>query len=461
MATYHPVLIGESPELRAGIEAGLSLQESSIEDRIAELDRATKALGMWATFGAEIEYQFVDDPCAEVTTSKDKDLLHEEVIGAVQGYPVSRPWKKGQVIFPMDNPEPIMVTYYHEGSYNSDQSDSDISEVRTAPAGALEALDRYWRTIQAIGSVAAANGRMGMVLSTHLSGAGVYCAPHLDFGFLDFSRQLGDDVLAAAQHNLNALYCLQVYSGLETGIVVQEAFADSKDVSTAVHRRRIERRHPFMGVVDPRVDMLAVLDGVHQAASGQIPPEVMRGLRKCRKVSAQVPMEPQAAKIISDLTLYDIKAGKLVIPASLERTSRSKGFDDILNAFIRKVTADEHTDYLEGGSWVLRTIINALRISEYNLTVDVPAAGRWGEHMRDMLKEAYVGFGPFRARVVPEAMFDSPTAHIDRRRNLAYSSTARRILGAALPTVTEANESVARRQEVIDKHMVVLAADAD
>jgi len=145
MASYHPVLLEVTPGLRSEIEHILSPQDGIVETRIETLDTAVRDAGYWATFGAEIEYQFVDNPAAETMPSMSVDDLHEEVVvQAILGDIRSPTYDKGEMINPILHRDLLMLTTDHFGDYTQDQHGSEISETKTAPDGALEALERYW-----------------------------------------------------------------------------------------------------------------------------------------------------------------------------------------------------------------------------------------------------------------------------------------------------------------------------
>jgi hypothetical protein len=113
------------------------------------------------------------DPTAQITRPfTDKERLYELIVEEMQGSNRHAvPWPKGSVLLPRQNPQPVLVNEWVDGTYNPDQSDSDISEIRLAPGGAAETTSRYWDAISAIGAVGARHGLMAMILSTHVSAA--------------------------------------------------------------------------------------------------------------------------------------------------------------------------------------------------------------------------------------------------------------------------------------------------
>lgn len=465
MSGFSPVLVGEAPELRQEIESVFASDSDAITERLSDLGEQARLLGSQVTFGAEIEAAFVLNPndprSADLDDSDiDIDRVYEEVVRELIGYDpgTRRGWYKGAVIHPDVNPEPVMVNPYEYGTYNPDQR--DIMEVRTAPADAVEATKRYWNTIQAIGTIAERHGYMGIILATHLNAA-VYQTGTFDGQFIDFTKHPeGGKILAAAQRNLNALYPLQTHAGLQEGISVLEAYPENKNASTAVQNERLEMRHPSIGVVDPRVDMLAVLEAVNRAKLGKLTTTEMEALHRCSPVEVMSDANCSLGGLAPLLryqnagVLWDENSRKLVMPALVQT---SAGDSDILDFVTRLLTKDVETSASATDAAAVKLALGSLSIRQDRLRLRGRNAAtilRPIVNNVEKIGETEVFLGTPKHRIVPTVIYDSPENHALQRTNIVRSSAVRRIMGASVATLTPAREALDRRRELIENQMI-------
>jgi hypothetical protein len=325
------------------------------------------------------------------------------------------------------------------GKYDHDQTNpyADIIEVRTTPADASEARDRYWQVVQAIGTVAAKQGLMGILLSTHISTA---VFDEIDGQFVDFNEDtLGHQIAAAVQHNLTRIQPLQLDSGLEEGISVLEAFP-GKEGSTAVYDNRLEFRHPTVGVADPRLDMLAVLDGIRQVSSGVVSREAIRNLHKCKSLGSNSSYK-EGMMTLMECCTWDTVSKRLVMPAHFFGDSLNNYESCSLNGLVSALTDGKQKTYI--GAGVLQEQVSSFRLNKS------------GNYIFGGDPKITVILDSDTIRIVPDIRPDSPQIHLDRRRNVGQSSIVRRIMGGIIPRMTSADESVQIRQAMIDRQVVI------
>jgi len=465
MSGFSPVLAGETPELRQEIESIFTSDADAVSERISELDGQTRLLGHEVTFGAEVEATFVPNPEDPRSANRDDfgidmDRLYEEIVWELAGTQPTphRSWGKGIVLRPEDNPGPVMINTRQFGTYNPDQT--DIVEVRTAPAHAEEAATRYWNTIRAMGTIAERHGYMAIILATHINAA-VYEDDKFTEDFIDFATTTrGGRILAAAQRNLNAMNPLQTHAGLQTGVSVLEAYPENKNASTAIQHERLEIRHPSIGIVDPRVDMLAVLEAVNRAAQNRLTKAELEALHQCNSVGISF----EADGALGDLhalfqyqttgVLWDHQSRRLVMPALLQPSAGGAYPFDYLNQIL---TRHGETDAFETNARAVRRALGHLTISQGNLRLrghDAVDVIRPIVNNVSRVGETEIYFGSERQRVVPTIIYDSPEAHAIQRANIARSPAVRRIMGTAVATLTPAREALGRRSEIIESQMI-------
>lgn len=458
---YTPVVIGETGDLRASVETMLSTDSSAVASRLAELSLAARGLEAIGTFGHEAEFMLVPDPSSprsERYREVSDDFLYAKVVGETEftcGVADLRPteqYGKGRVILPSDNPSAVMRSWNGDGtlSANNDQRGTGIIEVRTSPAEAVEATERYWALINAIGTVAAQYGRMGLLLSTHVN---FVADDEIDGDFEDFTCYSGGNLLAAVQHNLNAMNVLQVDAGVDEGTTVLEAFPRTKDATTTVHPQRLEFRHPLVGVVDPRIDMLASLDGLVQQRTGTTPQAASDRLRPCHRLRVDSGSWLPFEQLVSHLTVWDSMAQRLVLPAVLDMGARSEEGEAEVRDLYKDLTGRRGDPFAKNGL-VLREFIGDLRLRKgrFSLAPD----SRYHERFADTVGQSRIRHDTSQYRVLPHVIDDSPDLHAGRRHNVLRSSIVRRALGEVAATLTPAMESIGLRKELINNNMTVL-----
>jgi hypothetical protein len=452
MSTYHPFFTGETT-LRAETEATLCLEPGVVESRIAQLDESVQRAGKWVTWGSEIEYTMIDGPNANPDTTPTSDETYLEIIQAIQGDEPFGQYAKGQIINPRSHPLPIMVTEFSNGTWNPDQPDSDISEIRPAPTGALEAVDRYWTTINAIGSVAARHGQIALILGTHISAAVLDNYKQPGERFTQFMSDDGGTILAAAQHNLNTVSTLQLHAGLSRGIAIQEAFPYSKDGSTALFDKRLEIRHPKVAVVDPRVDMLAVLSAVQDVTKGEVPKSALANLREGFKIDVYEPANEGLAMGLELLTVWDPVEKRLVMPSQVSPTAHG-GYSEALDNIVSEASGGAEPYWFADNGSALRSMLKSMQLDGMRLRPD--AHHPWVKTMKQVFGRAVITLDKRVNRVLPIGTVDSPEMHAERRGNVTRSSAIRRIVGDASQNLTKAPDAIGRRRELFDTHMIEL-----
>lgn len=446
MAGYFPVLAGEAQGLRTGIESLLCQDPSLIAERIDQMDRQLLEKGFYVTFGAEIEFQFFKDPTVYAPDGlRDKDALYLAVVRKLQSTEECTQYGKGKVIMGSSITSPIMLNKFNGVTYCDDpsQADGDISEIRTAPARGNEAINRYWKTINAIAEVAAENGMLGMIISTDFNAATTYEEKYfLESQYLSSARHL-----AALQRALISLRPLQLDAGIQTGIAVVEAFPHSKDASITVHQEREELQHDLVGVIDPSVDVLAKLYAMLTEFKYRVSAAALKGIRSCGIVTTHKDSSDLLEELLY-MGAWDKQAGRLVLPALIESHTRSSEIETNLDELVTKATDGAETSYLVDEGQVIKAIAASLRCTgESELVVHSrsPYAKTLGPLVaRRKLYERYPSH-----RVVPHVIMDSPGLHADRRADLAKSRTVRRILGNAVSKLVPAGEAIERRKELL------------
>lgn len=451
---YVPVLVGEACGLRTEVEALVSGDNpDAITDRLNELDERTRAAGRWATFGAEIEFEMIEDPTAEDIDDIDKERQYEEVVQAMGGSLYDVAAGKGEVVHPNECQTPILVNKFRNGTYNGDQPRSNIAEIRTSPASAVEAVKRYWDTVSAIGTVAARHGLMAFIHATHFSGAVIQNPGSYDEGLMIYDSSYGDGIgmrhLAGVQRYLVALRALQLDAGLESGVVVHEAYP-SKDAMTAVYTHRLEYRHPIVGIADPRIDMLAslaALDNVDQLPQSTID--------KVRPLRAMWPIGGcSLGAAIERIGMYDTRSDRVVMPAQLEDSARDVEGNFRLDSLVYTATNGAETSRHARDGQLLKDILADLRVGVRGAVSLVPESP-YAQPLKRYVDDLSCEFLQRTLRVEPEFSYESPQSHPDRRENIKYSSVVRGIFGKAMSTVVPAAEAIARRQNIIGSTMIV------
>ncbi|HUD06650.1 MAG TPA: hypothetical protein VMR34_02070 [Candidatus Saccharimonadales bacterium] len=446
MGVYFPVISGET-SLRADIEGLLTEPgDESVTERLRQLDKSTQSIGIYATFGAEIEFQFVPDPEAPIHNDDfDEEDFYQSVLDELGVRDRQTFYIGGEVIPRNFVSEPVIL--------NEGKEDDEYYEIRTAPATSLEAIDRYWNTIRAIGTVAAGNGMLGTILSTHINAAIEEELAHNTSSFFWYMHSPdGSSFVAAAQYNLNSMYPLQIDAGVDSGIVVLEAFPELKDATTTIHDQRLEFRHPSVGIVDPRIDILAVLDAAKRAQEVRVSQAETRSLKAGNEVM-YLGSNLLVDDSITRMAIWDPKSKSFVLPAKLDRTSRHRTYSQSLDRFVETVSGESPAEQPGGDNeQTLRRIIRGLTIESGKITVkpDHP----YHRQLSDVLTTARVKIWRRLFRVSPEVFYDSPEVNVSRRRNIKRSSVVRRILGSSVNKLVEADESAARRTEILKNRMV-------
>lgn len=464
MSLYLPVVVGESG-LRGSVEALLDGNTHAVDERLAELDAATQKDGMWATFGTEVEFQFFDGVNKAPETVDEHDAIYHRILGLVRATEpvgINERFNKGDVINPDSGFGPVMENRF--GVYNTDTQGSTIIEVRTSPESALVALNRYWRVVDAVGTIAAEEKIFGMIMSTHVN-SGVIIDREKSASIMGFHSEQGPNLLAATQHNLEVLYPLQIGAGLETGVEVIEAFPHTKDAATTVHPQRLEMRHPLVGIADPRIDMLAFLDGVQRTINGSVPETAVAGLRRVveiHDIKSQDSDGPAAAKFlkyfIANNVGIDPDSKKLVMPTSLDSSDGSTG------RLVKEIA--EIIDYVAGGDGkvslydtdrVLEELVGSISVNGESLEISDDYAH--AENLRSLVRDFRVRKSPDYEpvyRTLPRLIFDSPEVHLSRRRRIVQNEAVKGIVGPAVGSIVGGLKSVRRRQQLIQNQMVVL-----
>ncbi len=456
MSGISPVVIGETAELRAAVEEIFTAETVAVEDRLHELESRVHALGYVVTFGMEIEFIAVPDPA--VTSGSELEIddssIYETIIETLTGDKFSnqKAWDKGAVILPEQNSGPVMVQKAEvpacatQPRYNLEQD--DIIEIRTAPADAWTAVERYWQTIQAIGQVAQKLGFMGVILSTHVNTA---------------FRKANEDTLlrlwtpdtakmiAAVQHNLNSLESLQSHAGIVKGLRVNEAYP-SKHASTALHDYRAEGRHPAAGVIDPRIDMLCTLSGVERYASESIPVSVLRMLHKCVRYMTIVEKEDIGNGLgflmSSSTAIWDTADDRFVLPTVMQDAVYTLRDELKVRKLVNLVSGGAENSFIDNNCAALRKFLGQIFVQKYSIKP------RPGVELSDDLLTILQQLTPVsdedvdsRYRFLPFEIYDSPTLRYLRHRHIARSSLARSVLGSTIRYLTEPEKSSEMRDE--------------
>jgi hypothetical protein len=454
---YVPIVVGEASGLRSEVESIADGDSSAVMDRLEELDQSTKAAGYWNTFGTEVEFEFIDDPTQEgLFGVYSKDQLYEQVVTQMgDSLDLNGGYKKGRMVTPHDRPDgkQLMLNTYEYGTYNTDQPGTEISEARPWPGSYNEALNRYWNLIGAIGTVAHRNGKMGLILATHVSSTIMQEEPDADHlcPIEYFADDDGAAHLAATQQNLNALRMLQLDAGLLRGVVVSEAYP-SKDAATAIHERRMEMRHAIVGIADPRIDMLASLAATHQVVTNSVPASALRALRPMCKFDTFD--HNVATSTIVDLALYDEQEGRLVVPDQIERTGHGPALNQRYDSLVETATGGQYTTIEAADGMIIRQIVSDLHFDSRKGEIVVDPNSPYAATLAPLLEGQEVYVYDHMYRVVPHATFEAPHTYTSMRGNIPKSSTARRILGSALPHLVSPDEAASRRQAIIDGVMI-------
>jgi hypothetical protein len=471
MALYFPVTTSEhdSRILRRQTEGVLTGNSPvPINDRIQELDLATRELGAIVTFGAEVEFQFVLNPLQsersqQLGVYEDQDIgfnraeLYYSVLNFASGVPFEmiRSAKKGEIVEPSVKHGSVLRSRHQEFKNHEGQDDS-IIEIQTAPSRALEAHRRYWRVIQAIGKTAEKWGLMGLISSTHLSAV---ISRKDEFGESPLhpvdSRMAS--YLAGVQHNLIHMQRLQLDSGLEEGYVALEAFPD-KSSSTSVYGSRIEIRHPVIGLADVRLGTLAVLHGSLEAAKGETPELAQQRVVECSKAGGGAFKGPSHREAAADglvtTAVIDKKTGQLVAPADVDRSAWSMRINENYDMLVEVATAGRSTDAFVDNGALARRVIGDIRYRGGEFLVKPDS--EYAEGLSEILPYMAIFRLKRSLRTKPELLFDSPELHLEYRKNIKKSSRVRDIFGSALTSVVSGDESVARRKAMIDSQVVEL-----
>jgi hypothetical protein len=448
----YPVAIGETGDYRAAIEGLLSNDNDALAERIAFLDEAVQKGGVRATFGVELECHVLPDPSASrVVPFENPAEIYEAIVGRFQNVAASPAYQKGELVLPEDHPEPIMVAPRLGNTYNADNPQSDIVEIRTAPASALETQSRYWRLIQAVGGAAADRGHMALLLATQVSGA-VITEEREEGPFVRFNRPetASRGLLAVTQHNLDKLHALQVEAGLEQGLTVSEAFPICKASSTVVHDQRLEFQHGSVGIADPRIDMLAFLDGTQAMLKGVVPLAAQSSWREVEHLLPQRGDSPLARALGMGMLVLDKRSKRLVMPATLNRIGWREG-EYALDMLTMDITKGAEGAAFANDGRALRQFSSYLRFDNDRMQLTEGPYGHMASQVAD-IREFVIE--PHQ-RIIPRHWYESSGMHRERRTNLRHSPVARRIFGEAIGTLVSADEAINARAALIAQTMVI------
>ncbi len=438
MSGISPVVYGETAELQATVEAVFTSESMVVEDRLHELEAQIRALGYEATFGLEIEATAVADPAIrhENVRTFDNVYFYEKIVEFLTGASAAgQPtWEKGAVILPEQNPGPVMVQDSDLSGeiptrYNLDQD--DIIEIQSTPANASTAIERYWQIIQAIGYVMQQHGHKGVILATHVN---IALRRRGDDKLMRLWTPEGATLVAAVQHNLNALEALQLHAGMATGFRITEAFP-SKHASTAWHELRTEERHPSIGVIDPRIDMLGALSAIEQFACDEVPKVALRNIHECVKYTTIVEPEDRgnglAYVLSSGTAIWDKVLRKFVLPAAIQPAVGQVNDERRLNELTRIASNGTETSTLANNGATIRRLVGQICIEKYNVRPrrGVTLSNEVLTLLRQLTAVTEKETG-VRYRYLPRVEYDSPSLLYQRRRQIKRSAIVRSVLGA-------------------------------
>lgn len=459
---YVPVLTGEASGLRAGVEGILDGDDqSSVNRRLQETSDELRKIGATATFGMEIECTFAPDPESKIPVPYEDNprelyaRLYEKVFERVQGRPMYdlssyNSWRKGSVVRPKENPTPLMGNKY-DGTYNTDEQE-DICEFRTGPATARTAQERYWNTIDAIGQVAAQNGLLAILLSTHVNGAVLLrddCPGMQDLDyFMRYTDYESGRHLAATQHNLNASRPLQASAGLRDGWYVHEAFPYTKDASTTIYEQRLEFRHPA-GAVDPRIDMLAFQTGLAQMKREEIPEAALENWREAFQL--EVSGTSSLAHVLRRYAMYKMEGDQFIIPAQIEDAYTNPDVERHLGRLMSEITDGRIAKYRDETCHQL--LVDALGALEMHYgEVRFKQGSRNGS--TDILNwPVRARFKRLQSYITPELVYESPRTFEANREEALAHPIVREMFGSAITSIIPATEAAERRQQFVDQYM--------
>lgn len=479
MSVYLPVISSASDAkyLRQQTEGVLTGDDgSALKNRLRSLDRSVKRAGMWATFGAEVEFQFSINPEQLETAEKhgisdEDDLLDARhslywavVEGANPHQIASHLVYKGDVVDPSDTGICALESAYSQVTSPDGQDDS-IIEVQTAPGSALKAIDRYWRVISSIGKTAEARGLMAVINSTHVSTALLALDPAYNkWNFLSNNDTYARTYIAGVQDNLVTLQPFQLDAGVEEGQVILEAFPNSKSCSLAVYPERLEIRHPVVGVADPRIDALAVLNAVRSTRSGLVSGAAIRATRPTALIGDVYENGFHkfggVSIVMQAIAGLDQESNNIVVPSDISASAHVADDQEEIDSFIREASAGvegfEESSAFDGTGTV-NQILRGVKVLDARFSI--PFESRFHVPLQRILGRLGFKITDVSHRVDPTLIFDSPDLHRERRRHIKKSSRIRSMFGNAMSSVVGADESVSRRQELIDSQMVVLDTD--
>lgn len=450
---YIPVLSGEVSGLRTGVESILDgNNQLAIAERIRELDTVTNQVGATATFGAEIEYTLIaeDGRCDTL----DHDELYRELVHDLNGQPYDARnsyLPKGAVLLPSLSEDTVLVN--QDGRANTDDQDF-VSEVRTAPAQAQEAVNRYWLTLGAIGNLASRHGLGAMVYSTHISSGVEMAAQRADGDqrgiMMQYSTGSGLHHLAGTQGLLTAARPLQTGAGLNTGTYVSEAFPTSKDAATTVFRHRMEFRHDNIGVVDPRIDMLASLNGLQQTVTGSTPEAYLAAAYEAHSVDPNTG-DVELDYFIRACLAYNSDKG-LVPPSSIQPSAHGPKYMSDLHRFWKLATGKSEINLRELDAR-LPGLVADMRVSDGKIRIP------YDRDASPALRIAMLGATASISKswlpaVGAVQIAESPETYRQSRDMALQNPAVQHMLGRAASAVIPSAEADARRRALIEAHTI-------
>jgi hypothetical protein len=467
------------PKMHGGVplreDVGAVLTESwTIETRLRELSDTLLACGKLATFGTEVEISFRDDPSVpsrQRSRGSNDTLLTKVAEYADPNFDSDDFFEKGEIVTPEISNGIIMPP--PAGGWSEDWGGvGSIGEHRTFPASVLEATDRYWKLLHAVGTVARRHGKVGIIESTHLSATILRVGPESggdeELDFMDFQTEPGARLLGATQRNLETLYPLQLHSGLQDAKVVLEAFPESKDAATTVHPRRLEFRYPQLGIADPRVSMIAFMAAAISEARDEQQeglPDTVHELHEAVLVTGSTDDEymNMLAATLDYAAFWSREQDAFVFPTLFESSSRPAIANQALNRFVGEMTGISDQNWLTDDARLLRTIFEGIRLR--------PITGPGGDVMRTLVDpnnpyahniRKYFNTARWMLmrrpsyRVRPLEFAYGPDYHLLQRAMVGRSAAARELLGSAADKLTPPSKSVARRAALVPAMGVTL-----
>lgn len=450
---YTPVAHGDIQSLRAMTEGVLSYDSDTINERLASLDAAVAGSDTTASFGMELEFAFIPIlNSARPPQALDKDALYLKLIRDLRGSSgLPMPVAKGAMVDIDDRWGPVLLNEYRDNTYNPDQPDSDIIEIRTAPGTALEANENYWKVIAAVGKLAAELNVLGILINTHVNVGFTF-----HFGRssrpADF-RDTTPELTATTQHYLEQLRPLQIAAGLTPRSVLQAW--PYKDGSTAIHQNRLEIRHSTVGIVDPRIDMFATLLGYIQHETKALPPDTQNKLGNAALLHFFVdPREEtpekhqQLCETLNLYVIFDHARQQLIMPAITDDgpsiwPADKKRVDNSVAFVAGSSEEDGHANNMA----ILRKFVRNLRLEKDKITLHNPS--HYPRGVRDFVDKLYVTEIGDSCFTRPTIIRESAPGYGRRRQQLIDSRLGELAFGRARSRLSSPSDAISSRQRLL------------